>query len=187
MVLANPIRHSGAGEAGTRNPDDVCDEKMDSGFALRAPRNDNVPDSTKYCAKLGSGTSRWLIPLMLLLLGLTATACETKAGKPDSKANSAISRTSFSQSSYARSDALCLARESYQGCCSKNLGMKYFEGRHLICKNEDISPTCTSPRNADLRGCCRGNNGIKNISSDGIVTCRNGNVSPTCRIKTCSS
>ena len=123
----------------------------------------------------GDALRRKIIALSLGLIAIISAGCETSTTQE--------AATSFSDADARPS--LCLAPSSFQGCCSWNLGMKYFEGARLICKNNNPSPTCSKPKTADLRGCCSGYGGIKNIELSGIVTCRRG-TSPNCRLETCS-
>jgi hypothetical protein len=123
----------------------------------------------------GDELRRKIIALSLSVISIICAGCETSA-RQESAASSSVTDARPS---------LCLAPSNFQGCCSWNLGMKYFEAARLICKNDNPSPTCSKPKTADLRGCCSGYGDIKNIELSGIVNCKRG-TSPNCRLEICS-
>jgi hypothetical protein len=137
----------------------------------------------------GGGVSSVLCAVLLSITFLILTAaCTVTSNELNSVAldtSAPIQSTTIEIKKY--NESVCLKGKTYQGCCSKKLGIKDIRGARLLCNDGAESPSCTTDISTPLKGCCSDHGGVEGTRTDGTVTCKDGNISPSCYIGSCKT
>lgn len=88
---------------------------------------------------------------------------------------------------YPAEESICVNGKTYTGCCSGNGGVAKITDEVLVCVNGNQSKTCKGEPEVNLGGCCSGKDGVDYANPDRSVVCKDGEKSPTCSLRKCST